>query len=546
MAEGFVYRGGGNASSNMRAIRRRRTWLAQKGNDLFIWTPGSDLASLGGSFNRTTVATYYQEVDFDQSEQRILVDAAIDELRDSHYEIWPGETTETQVYRTAWLEPSRTNLATFSEDFTNAVWTKAGVTITPNESDAPDAVVTSMDKMVESIIFEDHLISRNYTIVAGDPVAASFFVKESGRDLVRISIVGNPTTANFIQVDVNLGDGSFTTVVGGTGVALSVFVDEDINGSLRIGVAGAPGGLDVSVTVSIILLNASGLTPYTGDGVSGANVWGAQFETGTDVVFASSYQRATGAATVLRGFDYLRFVWPEDSPPQGMSLIFRYTDRGLGVQSEFAALYHLGAPATPGSTPFIQVSKLDVVTGLNFEHNVPGSSIVTPSTVDAVILNIQDNILRMFPDGHLKAEVYTNGEGLEEEEDLVNTPGLGADWAGVPSDLTIAGLGSTQTGAIALHGFAISTFVERSWNPVQPPLLDDLGFRIDTNENPDLAFLENNFDDVFASDVDADTGFVTFNDDPTNEEELSVFGRAFFGTIGAAFLAEAFESEAFS
>ena len=540
----------GAPSNARRAVRRRRQWLAQKGEELFFWLPGADLPTIGGEFTRTTGGTYYDRA-IGVGQQRIVRSAAVDEFRDSHYEIYPALSTEIAIYRTGLLEPARTNEATFSEDYTNAVWNKDGVTVTPNESEAPDGVAASMDKLVESSNFEDHFIDRGYTIVAGDPAAFSAFVKESGRFLVKAEIIGNPTSANFIRIVIDLRDGTGTLSTGGAGVIESAFVDRDINGSLRVSIAGSVGGTDTAVIGRLSLLNDSAVTPYTGDGVSGINVWGSQTELGAvEGIYSSSYQPALGAGSAFRDFDHFAFVWPETLPPESMALFFRYTERGANLEANQTRLFHLGQSGNRNTNPKLFARKTGSNAVPRAEHfdEVGDTSNIRPLDRSAVILDIVDYILRLFNDGHLAGEGVINGLEFSQAEDLINTPGLGSNWGGDPSSLTLGDIGDgTDAGAISLHGFIVTTNREAVFQPLQPPALDDLGFRIDEGENPDLAFLELTFDDVVASDVDADPGFVSFNEDPTNEEEITQEGNlVFFGTPGAAFFSDAFQGGAFS
>src|SRR6056297_1427264 len=55
------------------------------------------------------------------------------------------------------IEPQRTNLLQYSEEFNNAAWIKDNVTITPNDAVAPDGTTTA-DKLVEDTSSSQHRI----------------------------------------------------------------------------------------------------------------------------------------------------------------------------------------------------------------------------------------------------------------------------------------------------------------------------------------------------------------------------------------------------
>src|SRR5688572_6559758 len=72
--------------------------------------------------------------------------------------------------RTAW-----TNLVTYSEDFSNAAWTKTNLTVTADNTTAPDGLVT-MDKLLESSASGEHSVSQAVTVTAAAN-ELSFFIK---------------------------------------------------------------------------------------------------------------------------------------------------------------------------------------------------------------------------------------------------------------------------------------------------------------------------------------------------------------------------------
>jgi hypothetical protein len=98
------------------------------------------------------------------------------------------------------------NKLTYSQDFTNAVWTKSGVTITADQGLAPDGTQTA-DLYSENSGSGNHYMLRYYPNVAlntGYNWNSSFYIKKSP---------DNTTTNNKIIVKENLAGGAQSSYV---------------------------------------------------------------------------------------------------------------------------------------------------------------------------------------------------------------------------------------------------------------------------------------------------------------------------------------------
>lgn len=189
------------------------------------------------------------------------------------------------------IEEARTNLATYSADFSNAVWSVVRSSITNNTIVAPDGTLTG-DKLVENtdattthyIYHGSSLTSATYT--------ASVFVKASERYRFELR-VGTQVQgiARF-----NLSDQTYSNVTAGFTASITAVGNGWYRCSLT-GTATTTGGAAWAIT--ILLLNAAGSDSYTGDGFSGLFLWGAQIEAGS---FATSYI-PTVASSVTRNAD---------------------------------------------------------------------------------------------------------------------------------------------------------------------------------------------------------------------------------------------------
>jgi trimeric autotransporter adhesin len=79
----------------------------------------------------------------------------------------------------ALIEAAATNAATWSQDYTNAAWTKTQLTVIADAAVAPDGATTA-DKLVPTASNSYHALSRGFSVVAGKGYTWSRYVKSAG------------------------------------------------------------------------------------------------------------------------------------------------------------------------------------------------------------------------------------------------------------------------------------------------------------------------------------------------------------------------------
>jgi hypothetical protein len=270
------------------------------------------------------------------------------------------------------LEPQRSNLVTFSENFDNAAWTKSGASVTANAVLGPDGY-TSADKLVENTSNSEHIVTQSNLFTAtGAFYTASIFVKAAERTYVAFSTRG-AFTANSNTLIFNLTTGEWELDDSTQNFALNA--EAFPNGWYRISLntnttSGAFDNFGVGTAIgSSSWLNAV----YTGDGTSGIYIWGAQLEAGA---YATSYI-PTLSASVTRVADAASKTGISSLIGQTEGVIF--ADIDLTSRSSFS--YFAIAPNLGSTSAYIGISITATVfgfevvnSGVQFSYNFPSTA----------------------------------------------------------------------------------------------------------------------------------------------------------------------------
>lgn len=172
------------------------------------------------------------------------------------------------------LEPQRTNLLQFSEQFNNAYWSLSGATITSNTTVAPDGTQSSDTLTGVSGNFRVFRLVSGLTNI---DYSFSVFVKQG--------------TSNTVNLDfVNVADGpafNFTTKTFTTVSGWTTRYEEHVNGWFRLFATRVSNTSSAGLGIKV---SAAGQTVF---------IWGAQMEAGS---YGTSYI-PTLAASATRGAD---------------------------------------------------------------------------------------------------------------------------------------------------------------------------------------------------------------------------------------------------
>jgi len=146
---------------------------------------------------------------------------------------------------------------------------------------------TMADKLVENTAAASHTVFRSTTISAGADFTYTVYVKAAERGFCQVRYENSGST-KFWAANVNLSDGTFTTQAFGSPTGTSASVTAVGSGWYRVTLGVTA---DTTTFVTAVFTQAvQGTNSYTGDGVSGVLVYGAQLEQAST---ASAYQRIT-------------------------------------------------------------------------------------------------------------------------------------------------------------------------------------------------------------------------------------------------------------
>jgi len=198
------------------------------------------------------------------------------------------------------------NLEIRSSELDNAAWPKVGGAVSATNVVAPDGTANA-DIFTEDGSVGVHSFAQTSTIVAGRTITISRWVRPAvGTRYVRLQ-PSSDAGANGFRCLFNpvLGTIALAGAAFGTGTFIAAGVVQHPFGWFRIWACGTVDPAATAVSETCFLQDQAGTytASYTGDTLSGVQVWGSMLEAPAVTTIYPSSHVPTGAATVLRGAD---------------------------------------------------------------------------------------------------------------------------------------------------------------------------------------------------------------------------------------------------
>ena len=279
-------------------------WATKEGSTLAYNSENNNYKPLPFNFERDSVATRVNK-------QGLIETVGANEPRVDYKDNTDGALL---------LEPSRTNLITYSEDFSQSAWNKTNLTLLSNNIISPDGTSNASKLTVTST---GAVLETTQSLSVGTVYTISAFVKKGTNKFVRLAYSSSGQTGAWF----NLEDKTVGTVN-----SISATINDYGNGWYKI-----TNTLTSQVASGGVFLGLSNTDGATGDSISGNTVfvWGFQVEQGS---YPTSLINTNGSAvTRLNELSFERddlvsknligsteFTWFYDS-------ILFYRESGSGV-----------------------------------------------------------------------------------------------------------------------------------------------------------------------------------------------------------------------
>ena len=193
-----------------------------------------------------------------------------------------------------------TNFITYSEDFSNAAWTKSASTISSNAITSPDGTQNA-DNLLDIATTDFHGLYQSHDLDADDIVTTSIFVKYNNKQYMSFLTNNNGASDRYAYFDlINKTTHSLSS-------GITAYIETYANDWLRLSVTSTTAGNNAYYWWNIAL--SSSTTSYAGDGTGSIYIWGSQLEKQTQ---DTAYLKSDGVASVRKATTTNLITYSED------------------------------------------------------------------------------------------------------------------------------------------------------------------------------------------------------------------------------------------
>lgn len=208
-----------------------------------------------------------------------------------------GSQTGSTLNTDGWT--AATNKLTWSEAFDNAAWTLTGSSVAADLYPPPPTfsqAAETADKWIEGTNNGAHTIGRTALAhTAAAFLSTSVHMRARGRTAARL-VFGSSGGVNGAFADFNFATGATSNLtVLGTGTATSSAMTALGDDWFRCSIVGKSAAAATSTDIHVDMFSG-GSNSYQGDGKSGFDLYGAQFEESNG---ATAYRKATTGQVVV-------------------------------------------------------------------------------------------------------------------------------------------------------------------------------------------------------------------------------------------------------
>ncbi len=219
-----------------------------------------------------------------------------------NYQITPRVYVPKIATRNAW-----TNLLTYSQDLTNAAWTKTNVTPTIVATPvAPDGNAT-LNKLLESSSNAEHSAAQAATVTAAAQEIYCFAQSGLNRDWIRL-LFTDSASATF-SAFFNITNGYVYSASAGVTAFIVPLGDGQFQCGIRFTPAAGSGTLKANISTD------GSTVSYVGDTAKGVYVWGFSVALGSSVPYIATTSVTRAISSPIRDkVDPLAFLCLEVDP----------------------------------------------------------------------------------------------------------------------------------------------------------------------------------------------------------------------------------------
>ena len=257
-----------------------KTWATKVGSTLAYNDENGNYKPLPFTFTRSTSAT------------RVNKEGLIEVVTNDRPRIDYTDTSDGVLL----LEKAATNLITYSEDFSQSIWTKSNSSITSNSVISPDGTLNA-STLTDNTVNGIHRLRDSISLSASTNYSLSVFAKKGTLSNIQLALINTLNSSTSSRVfDLENGALGESLISGGT-LSNSKITDYG-NGWFKCEITSQLNSTPNTYQITLATKSCGNATTvsqvtYDGDGSGNVYLYGAMIEQNS---FASSYIPTQGSA----------------------------------------------------------------------------------------------------------------------------------------------------------------------------------------------------------------------------------------------------------